>query len=59
MDLVKYDEAKFNALKDDVSALIRTVAYKPKEIDFIPISAFEGDNITKAVKTPNGIKALA
>jgi len=64
MDLVKYDEAKFNALKDDVSALIRTVAYKPKEIDFIPISAFEGDNITKAsentkwYKGPSLVEAL-
>ena len=42
MDLAKYDEAKFNALKEDVSALIKTVAYKPKDIDFIPISASEG-----------------
>jgi elongation factor 1-alpha len=56
MDLVKYDEAKFNALKDDVSALIRTVAYKPKEINFIPISAFEGDNITKASENTKGYK---
>lgn len=50
MDLVKYDEAKFNALKKDVSDLIKTVAYNPKNIDFIPISAFEGDNITTISK---------
>lgn len=48
MDLVNYDEAKFNALKDEVGALIKTVAYDPSKIHFIPISAFEGDNITKA-----------
>ncbi|MCE5214616.1 MAG: translation elongation factor EF-1 subunit alpha [Methanobacterium sp.] len=47
MDLVDYSEEKFNALKEDVGNLIKTVAYKPDEIDFIPISAFEGDNITK------------
>lgn len=47
MDLVKYSEEKFNALKEDVGNLIKTVAYKPDQIDFIPISAFEGDNITK------------
>jgi elongation factor 1-alpha len=64
MDLVKYDEAKFKALKEEVSALIRTVAYKPKDIDFIPISAFEGDNITKAsentkwYKGPSLVEAL-
>ena len=48
MDLVKYDEAKYNELKEEVGNLIKTVAYKPAEIDFIPISAFEGDNITTA-----------
>ena len=51
MDLVNYDEAKFNALKEEVSDLIKTVAYKPADIHFIPLSAFEGDNITKKVKT--------
>jgi elongation factor 1-alpha len=48
MDLVDYSEEKFNALKEEVGNLIKTVAYKPDEINFIPISAFEGDNITKA-----------
>lgn len=48
MDLVDYSEEKFNALKEDVGNLIKTVAYKPDEINFIPISAFEGDNITKS-----------
>jgi elongation factor 1-alpha len=47
MDLVNYSEEKYNALKEDVGNLIKTVAYKPDQIDFIPISAFEGDNITK------------
>ncbi|MBM4240476.1 MAG: translation elongation factor EF-1 subunit alpha [Euryarchaeota archaeon] len=48
LDLVKYDEEKFNQLKEDVSALIKTVGYDPSKIDFIPMSAFVGDNITKA-----------
>lgn len=47
MDLVNYNEEKYNALKEDVSNLLKMVAYKPKEMEFIPISAFEGDNITK------------
>jgi elongation factor 1-alpha len=64
MDLVNYSEEKFNALKEDVSALIKTVAYKPKEINFIPLSAFEGDNITKPsentpwYKGPSLVQAL-
>lgn len=47
MDLVDYSEEKYNALKEEVGNLIKTVAYKPDDIDFIPLSAFEGDNITK------------
>ncbi|MDR0911165.1 MAG: translation elongation factor EF-1 subunit alpha [Methanobrevibacter sp.] len=43
MDLVDYSEEKFNELKKEVSALIATVGYK--DVPFIPVSAFEGDNI--------------
>jgi elongation factor 1-alpha len=64
MDLVDYSEEKFNQLKEDVSDLIKTVAYKPKDINFIPLSAFEGDNITNPsentpwYKGPSLVKAL-
>jgi len=64
MDLVDYSEEKFNALKEEVSDLIKTVAYKPKDINFIPLSAFEGDNITEPspntpwYKGPSLVKAL-
>ncbi|WP_321423304.1 translation elongation factor EF-1 subunit alpha [uncultured Methanobacterium sp.] len=64
MDLVNYSEEKFNALKEEVSDLIKTVAYKPKDINFIPLSAFEGDNITKKsdntpwYKGPSLVEAL-
>ncbi|NYB51065.1 MAG: translation elongation factor EF-1 subunit alpha [Methanobacteriaceae archaeon] len=64
MDLVDYSEEKFNELKEEVSDLIKTVAYKPKDINFIPLSAFEGDNITEPsantpwYKGPTLVKAL-
>ncbi|MGZ7047062.1 MAG: translation elongation factor EF-1 subunit alpha [Methanobacterium sp.] len=64
MDLVNYSEEKYNALKEDVSNLIKTVAYKPEDINFIPLSAFEGDNITDLspntpwYKGPTLVKAL-
>ncbi len=64
MDLVNYDEGKFNDLKAEVSDLIKTVAYKPDDINFIPLSAFEGDNITTAsdntpwYKGPSLVEAL-
>ncbi|MDR2873597.1 MAG: translation elongation factor EF-1 subunit alpha [Methanobrevibacter sp.] len=45
MDLIKYDEKKFNDLKDEIVTLIGQVGYK--DIIFIPLSAFEGDNISE------------
>ncbi len=64
MDLVDYSEEKFNELKEEVSELIKTVAYKPSDIHFIPLSAFEGDNIVETssntpwYKGPSLVKAL-
>ena len=45
MDAVNYDQAKFNKVKDEVSTLLKTAGYKVNEIQFIPISAFKGDNV--------------
>jgi len=47
MDAVNYDEAKFNKVKEDVSALLKTVGYKPEEIPFVPIASLKGDNVVK------------
>ncbi|MBW2977613.1 translation elongation factor EF-1 subunit alpha [Candidatus Woesearchaeota archaeon] len=47
MDAVKYDEAKFNAVKEDVSKLLKTVGYKPEEIKFVPVASLVGDNVAK------------
>jgi elongation factor 1-alpha len=48
MDLVNYAEDKFNKVKDEVSTLIASIGYKPADVPFIPISAFEGDNISES-----------
>ena len=48
MDIVDYSEDKFNELKEEVSNLIKTVGFNPAEVPFIPLSAFQGDNITEA-----------
>ena len=45
IDLVDYSQDKYNELVEEVSALIKTVGFKPDEVPFIPLSAFEGDNI--------------
>ena len=47
MDVVNYDEAKFNKVKTDVSNLLKTVGYKPEKIQFIPGSSLKGDNVCK------------
>lgn len=43
MDLVEFDESVFNGIRDDVQALATQLAIK--DIDFIPISALQGDNV--------------
>jgi len=47
MDEVNFDKAKFDAVKADLSALLKMVGYKPDEMNFIPTSAFKGDNLSK------------
>ena len=45
MDVVKYDEAKFNKAVEDVKVVIKQAGYKPDETPFIAGSALMGDNI--------------
>ncbi|VVB96287.1 Elongation factor 1-alpha [uncultured archaeon] len=47
MDEVNYDKARYDAVKADLSTLLKMVGYKPDEINFIPTSAFKGDNLAK------------
>lgn len=47
MDTVGYKEDEFNKVKEDVSNVIKMAGYKPDQINFIPISGFKGDNLTK------------
>ncbi|WP_292519917.1 translation elongation factor EF-1 subunit alpha [Methanoculleus sp.] len=47
MDVVKYDEKRYNEVKEQLSQLLKMVGYKPDAISFIPMSSFVGDNIAK------------
>jgi len=47
MDEVNYDKARFETVKGELSALLKMVGYKPDEMNFIPTSAFKGDNLSK------------
>ncbi len=47
MDEVNYDKARYDQVKADLSTLLKMVGYKPDEMNFIPTSAFQGDNLAK------------
>jgi len=53
IDAAKYSEERYNEVKKQLSDLIKMVGYKPDAIQFIPMSAFVGDNIaTHSANTP-------
>lgn len=47
MDMIKYDQAKFETVKKQVSDLLRSVGYKPEQIPFVPIASLLGENVVK------------
>jgi elongation factor 1-alpha len=47
MDMVKYDEKRFNEVKAQVEALLKSIGYKPADIPFIPVASLVGDNVFK------------
>ena len=47
MDVLNYDQGKFNAVKEQISALLKTVGYKPDQVQFIPAASFLGESIAK------------
>jgi elongation factor 1-alpha len=44
----EYSEERFNEVKEEVTKLMGTVGYKKEQVTFVPVSAFKGDNATKA-----------
>jgi len=46
MDEVNYDEKRFNEVKGDMDKLLKSIGYRG-EVQFIPISAWKGDNVAK------------
>jgi elongation factor 1-alpha len=45
MDMVDYSEERFNEVKEEVGVLLKSIGRDPATVPFIPLSAFEGDNI--------------
>jgi elongation factor 1-alpha len=47
MDMAKYDEKRFNEVKEEVSKQLKMVGYKPEEVTFVAGASFPGDNVAK------------
>ena len=47
MDAVKYDQARFNKVKEDVSVVLKTAGFKVDQVAFLPVASFLGDNVVK------------
>ena len=45
MDLEDYSEDAYNDIKEDVSEMLQGVGYDVSDIHFVPISAFDGENV--------------
>src|SRR3989338_5976510 len=47
MDAVKFDQTKFNKVKEQVTAVLKTAGFNPANVAFIPVASFLGDNVVK------------
>ncbi len=47
MDMVKFDQKRFEEVKTEVSNLLKSVGYKLEGIKFIPMASYPGDNVVK------------
>ncbi|MBW2986038.1 translation elongation factor EF-1 subunit alpha, partial [Candidatus Woesearchaeota archaeon] len=47
IDTVNFDQAKYEAVQKEVAALLKSVGYKDEQVQFLPISAYHGDNVVK------------
>jgi len=53
MDVVNYDQKRYEQIKAEVSKLMKLLGYDPSKVPFIPVSALKGDNIKeKSNNTP-------
>jgi len=47
MDRVNYDQKRYEELKKELFELLKVVGYKEENVVFLPVSAIEGENVTK------------
>ncbi|HLD43487.1 MAG TPA: translation elongation factor EF-1 subunit alpha [Candidatus Nanoarchaeia archaeon] len=47
MDAKNFDQKAFEAVKEDVSKLLKTVGYNPANVPFVPTASLLGENVVK------------
>ena len=53
MDAVDWSESRFNEIKEEMTKMITSAGFKPKQVAFVPYSGFKGENlVTKTDKMP-------
>lgn len=45
MDMVNFDQKKYEERKKEIGDLLKTVGYDPSKINFVPIAGLKGDNV--------------
>ena len=45
MDAVNWNEDRFNEIKEEMTKMIQSAGFKPKQVPFIPYSGFHGENL--------------
>lgn len=50
MDTANWSEARFDEIVKETSTFIKKVGFKPKEVAFVPISGWNGDNMLEESK---------
>lgn len=52
MDAVGYDRVRYEDLRMQLLTFLKSVGYKEDGLIFLPVSAYEGENVTKNTKMP-------
>lgn len=47
MDALNYDRVKYEDMKKSVQTLLKNIGYKAEELPYVPVSAYNGDNVIK------------
>lgn len=46
--IVQYSEKRYNEIKDEVGAYLKSIGYKPDAVTYVPVSGWTGDNLVES-----------